>query len=405
MDSLTQLTLGAAVAEVVAGKKLGNKAMLWGAIAGTIPDLDVISNLWLDDIDGMAFHRGITHSIFFTIVGSALFSAICHYFYRTEIHNSGTYKVVSKWLWTALLVLFSGIFVYALIEFPSWPVFISAAVAWTMSLYWGRRVFTSDTSYDQVNFMTWYWLFFWAFATHIMIDAFTTYGTQILQPFDNLRFTTSSISVVDMVYTIPLLLGLLIANYFPRKSKQRIIAIWAGILVSSIYMAFTFINKSQINKKFETRLAQENISYTRYLSNPTIFNNVLWHAIAETDDGFYEGYYSMFDEVRPFDELRYVPKNSSFIENSSCHNSRQIEILKWFSDGYYNLTKKEGELFYNDLRFGGIWSEDPNEETQQVFYYLIDQNSCQAKEQNNVEEAREADFFKDLWTRIKGIKK
>jgi len=41
MDSLTQIVLGAAVAEVVGGKKLGNKAPLWGAIAGTIPDLDV----------------------------------------------------------------------------------------------------------------------------------------------------------------------------------------------------------------------------------------------------------------------------------------------------------------------------------------------------------------------------
>jgi inner membrane protein len=44
MDSLTQIVLGASVGEAVAGKKIGNKAMLWGAIAGTIPDLDVLLN-------------------------------------------------------------------------------------------------------------------------------------------------------------------------------------------------------------------------------------------------------------------------------------------------------------------------------------------------------------------------
>ena len=41
MDSVTQITLGAAVGEAVLGRKIGGRAMLWGAIAGTLPDLDV----------------------------------------------------------------------------------------------------------------------------------------------------------------------------------------------------------------------------------------------------------------------------------------------------------------------------------------------------------------------------
>ena len=46
MDSLTQIVLGGAVAELVAGKKMGNKAILWGAVAGTIPDLDVFASFF-----------------------------------------------------------------------------------------------------------------------------------------------------------------------------------------------------------------------------------------------------------------------------------------------------------------------------------------------------------------------
>jgi len=42
MDSLTQIVLGAACGEIALGKKIGNKALLFGAIGGTIPDLDVI---------------------------------------------------------------------------------------------------------------------------------------------------------------------------------------------------------------------------------------------------------------------------------------------------------------------------------------------------------------------------
>ena len=47
MDSLTQIVLGASVGEAALGRKVGNRAMVWGAIAGTIPDLDVISNGWV----------------------------------------------------------------------------------------------------------------------------------------------------------------------------------------------------------------------------------------------------------------------------------------------------------------------------------------------------------------------
>ena len=67
MDSITQITLGAAVGELVLGKKVGNRAMLWGAIGGTIPDLDVIANLGTDTIGALAFHRAFTHSIPFAI--------------------------------------------------------------------------------------------------------------------------------------------------------------------------------------------------------------------------------------------------------------------------------------------------------------------------------------------------
>ena len=58
MDSITQIVLGAACGEAVLGKKIGNRALLFGAIGGTIPDLDVFVGKWLfnNEIDAMAFH-------------------------------------------------------------------------------------------------------------------------------------------------------------------------------------------------------------------------------------------------------------------------------------------------------------------------------------------------------------
>lgn len=72
MDSLTQIVLGAAVGNAVLGKKTGNKALLYGAIAGTIPDLDVISGLFTDTITAVEWHRGFSHSIFFCLLMSPI---------------------------------------------------------------------------------------------------------------------------------------------------------------------------------------------------------------------------------------------------------------------------------------------------------------------------------------------
>ena len=43
MDSLTQIVLGAACNKIVLSKKVGNKALLFGAIGGIIKDLDVFT--------------------------------------------------------------------------------------------------------------------------------------------------------------------------------------------------------------------------------------------------------------------------------------------------------------------------------------------------------------------------
>jgi inner membrane protein len=75
MDSLTQIILGAACGEAVLGRKIGNKALLFGAMGGTIPDLDVFFGrlIYTNEIDIMLFHRGFMHSILFSVLAGFLF--------------------------------------------------------------------------------------------------------------------------------------------------------------------------------------------------------------------------------------------------------------------------------------------------------------------------------------------
>lgn len=81
MDSLTQITLGAAVGEAVLGRKVGNRAMLWGAIGGTIPDLDVFANMVTDDMGALVAFTGITHSFAFAFIAPLMLGWLVYRLY------------------------------------------------------------------------------------------------------------------------------------------------------------------------------------------------------------------------------------------------------------------------------------------------------------------------------------
>ncbi|MCC8361083.1 metal-dependent hydrolase [Salinimicrobium sediminilitoris] len=120
MDSLTQIVLGAAVGEAVLGRKVGNKAMLYGAIAGTIPDLDALAGNFTDTITAIEVHRGFSHSIVFAVLAAPVFGYLIS---RIE-RKSG------------------------------------------------------------LGWKDWSWLMFWGLFTHPILDSFTTWGTQLFWPLD-----------------------------------------------------------------------------------------------------------------------------------------------------------------------------------------------------------------------------
>jgi inner membrane protein len=120
MDSLTQIVLGTAVGQVLLGKEAGNKALLWGAVAGTIPDLDIIPGQFVDTVTRLEMHRGFSHSFLFALSGSPMFGWLV-----SKIHK----KVAVPWY-------------------------------------------------------KWAHLFFWGIVTHFLLDNFTTWGTQVFYPFD-----------------------------------------------------------------------------------------------------------------------------------------------------------------------------------------------------------------------------
>ncbi len=300
MDSLTQIVLGAAVGEAVLGRKVGNKAMLYGAIAGTIPDLDVIANYFTDTVTAIELHRGFTHSIVFA-------------------------------------VLFA-------------PVF-----GWLISRIEKR---------SPAVWQDWAWLMFWGLFTHPILDAFTTWGTQLFWPFD-IRVAFKNIFVIDPLYTIPFSIFLILAMRAERGSPKRKRLNNLGLIVSSSYLLLSIILKGITFQKFEAALQEQGYEYLQIETKPAALNTILWTATVELEDAYLIGDYSIFDS-KPIKFNRFE-KNHHLL--GELRKEEKVQRLIKISNGWFIISKLQDEIFFSDLRFGVL--DMTKEEPDFVFTYRL----------------------------------
>lgn len=375
MDSLTQLTLGAAVGEAVLGKKIGNRAMLWGAFGGLLPDFDVFARFFMDDLGALAFHRGFMHSILFAIIAAAGMAWLTNQLYRTATHRKTWYKTtVTVFILGIYTLLFLGL--RMILDDPMRTPLaygLGLGIGGLLAFFIWKRYISRRQKDVEANFTGWYWLFFWSIVTHPILDCFTAYGTQLFLPFSDVRVSWDNISVVDFGYTVPLAIGVIVASLISRNKKSRRIANWTGIAVSSLYMAFTFSHKARFNDIFEKSLAENGIEYSRYMTAPTILQNFLWLGVAEGEDAYYHGYYSFMSKEPQVKKFTKLDKNWKLLDG--LEDTRPVKIVQWFSKGYYNaLQRKDGRLQINDLRYGSFNDTFENE-NDYIFKFILEKKN------------------------------
>ena len=231
MDSLTHTVLGACLGEVIAGKKIGKKAMLWGALANNLPDIDVITGAWMNQADSLLAHRGFTHSILFLLLAAPLLA----WLFRKKYADSGmNYKT---WL-----------------------------------LIWGSGI-----------------------LIHIFIDALTAYGTGWFEPFSHYRVSFNLLFVADPFYTIALLVSAIALLIMKRTNPHRGKWANFALVISTIYVGYALFNKIEVNDIAKENIAAKSIEKIDYFSTPTPLNNFLWYIVAKTEGGYQIAYYSVFD--------------------------------------------------------------------------------------------------------------
>lgn len=334
MDSLTQIVLGAAVGEAVVGKKVGNWAILWGGIAGTIPDLDIFASHFTDNITALQIHRGFTHSLVFSIMFGLLFG-----FLASKIHK----QLTATW-------------------------------------------------------KEWSLLFFLVFYTHSLLDAHTTWGTQLFWPLDY-KIAFKNIFVIDPLYTLPFLFFLLLTIFNKKGSKKRSRYNRMGLIVSSCYMALTLGLKGLSHHQFTNTLAQQEVDYESISTRPTPLNAILWAANVQLKDGFLIGYYSFFDSKKiTFSEV--IPKNHHLL--SAIAHEKKVQQLISITEGWYAVEAVGDRLVFKDLRFGQYNIADTKSNFVFSYELFYDENGLfQAVElPKGFDNGKQ--IFSTLFNRIKG---
>lgn len=331
MDSLTQIVLGAAVGEAVLGKKVGNKAMLYGAIAGTIPDLDTFVGMFTDPVTAVQIHRGFSHSIAFAILTAPLFGYLI-----------STYEKKATW-------------------------------------------------------KQWSWLMFWGLLTHPILDAFTTWGTQVFWPLEN-RLEFKTIFVIDPLYTVPFLIFLILAMRRKKDDPKRGRYNRLGLLISTSYLMLTVILKVYTYQKFEDSLDQQGIFYLDMDNKPSPLNTILWTANVETQDEFLIGDYSLFDKEMV--RFKRYPKNHHYL--GMLQDDPEVLRLIDITSGWYTITFQDGELYLNDLRFGQLNPYGENSQFTFSYRLIVQDDRVVRVEEVELDPRDGKELLTNLWTRIKG---
>jgi inner membrane protein len=355
MDSITQFVLGAAVGEVTlkrarpAERPTTGKLFRWGAfwlggLVGTLPDLDVLFRKHLTGPQALGFHRGVTHSLFFCTLATPLLAS-----------------------------LFARIF---------------------------RRY---DVTWKQWNLFVWLGL-----NTHWMIDSLTTYGTQVFLPFSNYPVNIGSVFIIDPVYTLPLLAGLLwtlVASRGSRPYRPRGVQI--GLAFSTLYLLLTLGSKYAVLARFEASARQQGIPYRQLISVATPFNSILWYGLADTGQDVWVADSSLLDPPDRQIPWQRIPKGHDAVKNFGEGVADQR--LLWFSRGFYRLAMVEGQPIFIDLRFsrlkGWFVPIDP-EGDDYPFRFALKPSTAQGpySDFRRLRPAGRLDLFPwdNFWRRIKG---
>ena len=289
MDPLTQGTIGAVLPQALGKKNLGIVALL-GFLSGMAPDLDILIRSSTDPLLSLEYHRQFTHSLIFIPFGGL----ICALFLFVVLKKISPFNFKKTWLYCTL-----------------------------------------------------------GYGTHGLIDACTSYGTLLFWPFSDMRIAWNNISIIDPLFTLPLISLIVIATIKKKNIYSKIALVWAvTYLTLGAYLHNVAIN---VGKEIAE---QRGHIVKRIKAKPSFGNLILWKTIYESNDHFYVDATNLFfRNIIPGESIKKLDLNKNFPWlGRESQQYKDIERFKWFSNDFLAVNPNNKNQII-DIRYSGI----PNE--------------------------------------------
>ncbi len=297
VDWITQAALGAATGELMLGKRLGKRALAWGALCGLLPGLELLLFPFLDRARELAVSHGLGHSLILM-------------------------PLLSWWIARGLAQL------------------------------WKREKITRAEAW---RFLLVVW------SIHLLADCLGPRGAALGWPFSSHRVAFGVLPPVDLLFSGPLVVVLLWIAFLPdaktKKSRskkpvplpKRTKVLRWGLAASGCYLALAVGMKEIASAGFEADLARRGTRFTRRIQSPTPFNTLLWRSVVDQGDQLSVGYRSVFDPRDSPVRWTLYPKTPQALEKVA--DERETKTLVAVTDGWWIARTNVKGAWLGDMRF------------------------------------------------------
>ena len=278
MDPLTQGVVGTTAAQLVASPKQKVSASVLGFLSGMAADMDVLIKSNHDPLLSLEYHRHFTHALVFIPIGAF----ICALFFFLVI------GLINK----------------------------------------NKRA-------NSLSFKAVYLFCFAGYATHALLDACTTYGTQLFWPFSDMRVAWNTVSVIDPLFTLPVLVLAALAM-LKKSARLTYLATAFGL----VYLSLGLVQNHR-SENIALSLAQSRGHQAINLSvKPSFANIILWKSVYEHDGRYYvdavrAGFTSKVYRGTSTPKLD-IKKHYQWLSSGS-QQAIDVERFRWFSNGHLGV--------------------------------------------------------------------
>jgi inner membrane protein len=294
MDPISQACFGASLSQSFARDRVKQlTALAIGALAGMAPDLDLFIKSSTDSLLFLEFHRQFTHSLIFIPFGALLCAWLFHFCLKLT-----------------------------------------------------RVCFHPDRT--TLSFQQIYLFAFLGYASHGLLDACTSYGTQLYWPFSDQRVAWNIISIVDPFFTLPIMLLILLAVF-----RNNVRYAQAAFAYAILFLALGLVQKQRAEDAINALAQQRGHLPVRTLQKPSFANRHVWKIMYEYNDRYY------VDAVKLLWHTEYILGASIQKLNIKRDfpwlpaNSQQaidIERFRWFSNDFLAVSTQHPNII-TDVRY------------------------------------------------------